>query len=208
MDADAEAGEERERFSEACCLGRPLDAGMADQEPAPTSNSTRSAPAATAASRTRACSRARASAAPRWPITSGRPSVRPAGSRLCATTTAQSSASSPPANARQSARTAAASACAGELGPLGQARVEPLDAVELAAGARLDHAVGVENDGRARGQLGLDLLVRLPLVDAEREPAAVEWLDRPVRVHQTRQRMSRARALAPARGSRARDRPS
>src|SRR5207244_12364720 len=73
------------------------------------------------------------------------------------------------------------------------------DAVELAAGARLDDTVGVEDDRGARRQLGANLLVRLRRVDPEREAAAREAFDAPVREDEPRQRMARARAgdLAP-----------
>ena len=101
-------------------------------------------------------------AAPRCATTRG-VRRRGAGSRGggANTTIAQSSARSPPANPRQAASTASATSCAGRPRARGEHLVEPLDAEELAAAPRLDHAVGVEDDRTAGLQLGRDLLVLL-----------------------------------------------
>ena len=62
--------------------------------------------------------------------------------------------------------------------------VQPLDAVLLAAASRLDDAVRVGDDDRAGRERGVDRLVRLRRVDAERQAAREDPLDRAVRVHQ------------------------
>src|SRR5262249_1756590 len=85
-----------------------------------------------------------------------------------------------------------------QSGPLAQGRVEALGPVQLAAGPRLDDAVGVEHDGRARLELRADLLVHLAVVDAEREAARVECLDRSVLADEPRSRVTCTRARQPA----------
>ena len=77
-------------------------------------------------------------------------SQRPPAHVLRITTTARSSERSPPANSRASSATATASARADRSCRCREQRVEPLVAVELAVPPRLDDAVGVEDERRAR----------------------------------------------------------
>ena len=83
----------------------------------------------------------------------------------------------------------------GPPGSLGEQRVETLAAEEVGAAPRLDHAVGVEDDGRPRWQLRPHLVVRLRRVDAEREAAAAQRLDATVGKDEPRFGMPGARAV-------------
>ncbi len=85
---------------------------------------------------------------------------------------------------------------------LGEQRVEPLEPVQLSAPPRFDHAVGVHDDRGARGQVGAQLLVLLPGVDAEHEALRLEAPHGAVGEDDPRRRMPRARACDLAAGRR------
>ena len=143
------------------------------------SNSTRSAPAATAASqrRERVLGRDRRRAA----VADRRAAARPRAPEVhvvLITTIAQSSPSSPPAKARHAATTASAISCAGCAGSLGEQRVEPLAAEELARRA----APRSRRRCRGRpadpgGSSARTCSYVCARVDAEREAAAAQSLD-------------------------------
>ena len=129
-------------------------------------------------------------AAPLWPTRSGRPLGQQPHVRRT-TTIAQSSRRSPPTQRRHSSSATAASCSARQLVVLGEHAVEPLLAVQLTGPARLDDAVGVEDDrGAGRERPPQLARTRCPGVDSEDEPLRVEAGDARRRVEQARRRVT------------------
>src|SRR6476659_8389708 len=158
------------------------------------SNSTSCAPASTATCSAASVFSGATAAAPRCPTTSGG-HRRPGGSRLLdhddRAVVAEIAARIRPTSGDDGVR----DLLRGLPGSLGEQGVETLAPEEAGAAPGLDHAVGVEDDGRACGQLGPDRVVGLRRVDAERETAAAQRLDAAVGKNEPRLWMPRARAV-------------
>ncbi len=108
------------------------------------------------------------------------------------TTTAKSSVSSPSAQSRHAASAASAISRGGSERRSDKRASSRSTPVLLAAAARLDDAVRVSDDDRARRELGRHCLVRLRRVDPKCEAAREDPLDGAVGLHQPRGRMAAA----------------